>query len=70
MNGEVGIDIYTLLCIKYVTDKSILYSTGNSVLYSDLNGKEIHKRGAICMHMGFLIAQLIKNPPAIQEIPV
>ena len=53
MNGEVGIDIYTLLCIKYVTDKSILYSTGNSVLYSDLNGKEIHKRGAICMHMGF-----------------
>ena len=53
MNGEVGIDIYTLLCIKYITDESILYSTGNSVLCSDLNGKEIHKRGGICMHMGF-----------------
>ena len=31
MNGEVGTDIYTLflLCIKYVTNKNLLYSTGN-----------------------------------------
>ena len=53
MNWEVGIDIYTLLCIKYITDENILYSTGNSALYSDLNGKEIQKRGDIFMHMGF-----------------
>ena len=27
MNWEIGIDIYTLLCIKYITNKNILCST-------------------------------------------
>ena len=27
---EIGIDIYTLLYIKLITNKNILYSTGNS----------------------------------------
>ena len=34
MNWEMGIDIYTLLCIKYITSGNLLYSslcsTGNS----------------------------------------
>ena len=30
MNWETGIDIYTLLCIKYITKENPLYSTGNS----------------------------------------
>ena len=32
MNWEIKIDIYTLLilCIKYITNKNLLYSTGNS----------------------------------------
>ena len=30
INWEVGIDIDTLLCIKQVTNKDLLYSTGNS----------------------------------------
>ena len=32
MNWETGIDIYTLLilCIKYITNENLLYSTGNS----------------------------------------
>ena len=30
MNWEIGIDVYTLICIKQITDKSLLYSTGNS----------------------------------------
>ena len=30
MNLEIGIDIYTLLCIKLITDENLLYSTGNS----------------------------------------
>ena len=25
MNWEIGIDIYTLICIKYVTNKNLLY---------------------------------------------
>ena len=30
MNWEIGIDVYTLLCIKYITNENLLYSTGNS----------------------------------------
>ena len=30
MNWEVGIDIYTLLCIKQIINENLLYSTGNS----------------------------------------
>ena len=25
MNSEIGIDIYTLICIKYITNKDLLY---------------------------------------------
>ena len=25
MNWEMGIDIYTLICIKWITDKNLLY---------------------------------------------
>ena len=34
MNWEIGIDIYTLLYIKQITNKNLLYSTGNSSQYS------------------------------------
>ena len=30
MNWEIGMDIYTLLCIKQITNEKLLYSTGNS----------------------------------------
>ena len=30
MNWEFGIDIYTLLCIKWITNGNLLYSTGNA----------------------------------------
>ena len=33
INWEIGIDIYTLLYIKYITNKDLLYSTGNSTQY-------------------------------------
>ena len=33
-NWEIGIDIYTLLYIKQITNKNLLYSTGNSTQYS------------------------------------
>ena len=51
MKWETGIDIHTLICIKYRTNENLLYSTGNSVLCGDLNGKEIQKRGDICIHI-------------------
>ena len=34
LNWEIGIDIYTLLYIKQITDKDLRYSTGNSTQYS------------------------------------
>ena len=34
INWEAGIDVYTPLYIKYITNKDILYSTRNSTQYS------------------------------------
>ena len=40
MNGEVGIDIYTILIlyIKHIASTNILYSTGNSPQCSVMDG--------------------------------
>ena len=44
-NLEFGINIYTLLHIKEITNKNLLYSTGNSTQYFVItyNGKESEK---------------------------
>ena len=34
INWEIRIDIYTLVYIKSITNKNLLYSTGNSTQYS------------------------------------
>ena len=45
INWKTGIDIYTLLYIKEITTKDLLYSTGNSTQYSVIAymGKEYKK---------------------------
>ena len=44
INQEFGIKIYTVLYIKYITNKDLLYSTGNSThLIITYNGKEPKK---------------------------
>ena len=42
INWEIGTDIYTLLYIKQITNKDLLYTTGNSSQYSVMTymGKE------------------------------
>ena len=42
INQEIGIDKYTLLYIKQITNKDLRYSTGNSTQYSVITyaGKE------------------------------
>ena len=42
INWEIGIDVYTLLYIKQITNKDLQYSTGNSTQYSVMTymGKE------------------------------
>ena len=32
MNWEIGIDIYTLICIKWMTNKNLLYKKINKIL--------------------------------------
>ena len=34
IDWEFGIDMYTLLFLKQITNKDLLYSTGNSAQYS------------------------------------
>ena len=45
ISWKIGIDIYTLLYIKQITNKDLLYSTGNSTQYSVMAymGKESKK---------------------------
>ena len=44
-NWEIGIDIYTLLCMKQITNMDLLYSTGNFAQYfaMDYMEKNIEK---------------------------
>ena len=32
MNWEIGIDIYTLICIKWITNKNLLYTKLKKIL--------------------------------------
>ena len=45
IDQQFGINIYTLLYIKQITNKDLLYSTGNSTQYSVITymGKESEK---------------------------
>ena len=51
INQEFGINIYTLLYIKQITNKDLPYSTGNYTQYFVITykGKESEKRGDICI---------------------
>ena len=37
IDWEFGTDMYTLLYLKYITNKDLLYSTRNSAQYSVIN---------------------------------
>ena len=49
INWEIGVDIYTLLCRKQITNKDLPYSTGKSTQYSVITymGKESKKSGYV-----------------------
>ena len=51
INWEIGIGIYTVLGIKYMTSENLVFSKElSSVLSGDLYGKEVQKRGDLCIH--------------------
>ena len=33
MNWEIGIDMYTLICIKWITNKNLLYKKINKIKF-------------------------------------
>ena len=48
----MGIDIYTLLYAKQITNTDLLYSTGNSIQYSVMTFMEKEfKKEWICAHV-------------------
>ena len=49
---EVGIDMYTLMCIEQITNENLVHSIGNSSQCSrDFTGKEIQGTGDIFIHV-------------------
>ena len=59
---ESGMDMYTLLYLKWITNKDLLYSTGNSAqcYVAAWMGGEFG-------YIGSLVAQMVKCLPAMQE---
>ena len=41
MNWEVGIDIYTLICIKWITNKNLLYKKMNKIKFKKKEKKPL-----------------------------
>ena len=56
MNWEIGIDIYTLICIKWVTNKNLLYKKINKIKFKNSHTQKTHKRD-------FPGGAVVKNPP-------
>lgn len=49
---EIGVDIYTVLYTKQITNMDPLYSTGNSTLCCNgLYGKRVLKRVTVCVYL-------------------
>ena len=44
MNWTIGIDMYTLMCIKLMTNKNLLYKTINKIKFKNSKKKKkLHK---------------------------
>ena len=59
LSQEIGIDIDTLLDIKQITNKDLLYSTGNATQYSVMTymGKESEKKIYIYIYLNHFAVQ-------------
>ena len=41
MNWEIGIDMYTLMCIKWMTNKNLLYKRINKIKFKKQTNKKV-----------------------------
>ena len=61
--SEFGINTYTLLYLKQIINKALLYSTGNSTQYSAITymGKEFEKEWMyVCIYLHHFAGHLLK----------
>ena len=49
MNWEIGIDIYTLICIKWITNKKLLYKKINKIKFK--NSKKIKRKVVLTKYL-------------------
>ena len=43
MNWEIGIDIHTLICIKWITNKNLLYKKINKIKFKKKRTRQMTK---------------------------
>ena len=55
MNWEIGIDMYTLICIKQMTNKNLLYKKINEIKFKKKKGRRL------CCHE-MTIMQTLQKP--------
>ena len=48
MNWEIGIDMYTLMCVEWMTNKNLLYKKRNKI--QKKRNVPIHENLSICIH--------------------
>ena len=68
--GAIAFSLHTLLYIKEITSKNLLYSTGNTSQYTVMTyiGKE-NKKECICVYVwGFPSGSVLEKLPAMQEL--
>ena len=76
---ELGINMDTLLYLKWIANKDLLYGTGNSAqccvaawMAGEFGGELVHMAEMLCPETvrDSLVAQTVKNLPAMQETRV
>ena len=68
MNWEIGIDMYTLICIKWITTKNLLYKKINKIKLKNNNtGAYACLRGASCREPGWVLTRLWEMLGAVQR---
>ena len=50
MNWEIGIDMYTLMCIKWITNKNLLYKKINKTKFKKKEKIYIYTECISCVH--------------------
>ena len=53
MNWEIGIDMYTLICIKWITNKNLLYKKINKIKFKNSKKNTLYTHHCFQMWVGY-----------------